>query len=316
YIGQISVGTPPQKFNVSFDTGSADIWVTSIDCKTCGKSKPFDQYKSHTFTQGSSTWSVKYADGSGVSGTVAQDTVSLGSDIKIRKEFIGLATEQRDGFQNDPSISGLFGLGFSLLSQFKGAPKKSLVERLYDEELIERPVVGFWLSHDKHQGTGEVLFGAVNKSHYRGKLKYIPILTRSFWAIPVNQVKVNYQPILRNQRISAVIDTGSTLILAPKEISQYVHSTIDGAIYDEATGWRLPCEMTQDTFVALTLGKYDFTLSVKDLLREPSRANSSLCFSGIVESRAPVFILGISFLKKFYVAFDYGKAAVGLAPSR
>jgi hypothetical protein len=103
--------------------------------------------------------------------------------------------------------------------------------------------------------------------------------------------------------------------MAPKVISQYVHGTIDGAIYDKTTGWRLPCNMSQDTFVTLTLGKHDFTLSVRDLLREPSRANSSLCFSGIVESRAPVFILGISFLKKFYVAFDYGRAAVGLAPS-
>lgn len=151
------MGTPPQKFNVSFDTGSADIWVTSIDCKTCGKAKRFDQYKSRSFIQGSSMWSVRYADESGVSGTVAQDTVRLGSDIKMKKELVGLATDQRDGFQNDPSISGLFGLGFPLLSQFQGAPKKSLVERLYDDEMIDRPVVGFWLSQDKHGGRGEAV---------------------------------------------------------------------------------------------------------------------------------------------------------------
>ncbi|CAO3607935.1 unnamed protein product [Cunninghamella echinulata] len=77
YLITVGVGTPPQEFLVTFDTGSADLWIPSSDCDT--NSCPFGGFnsgQSSTFTKSNEAFSIQYGIGA-VNGTYVKDTVTI-----------------------------------------------------------------------------------------------------------------------------------------------------------------------------------------------------------------------------------------------
>lgn len=76
--GEIAVGNPPQKFTVDFDTGSTDLFLPSPDCTSnCDGHQRYDPSQSSQSKSLSKDFKLAYADGSSVSGTQYQDTVTL-----------------------------------------------------------------------------------------------------------------------------------------------------------------------------------------------------------------------------------------------
>jgi len=127
----VSIGTPAQTVNLDFDSGSADLWVWSTSLSKTTQSagtkegiKIFDPTKSSTFknTQGS-TWKISYGDGSGASGSVGTDNVTIGG-ITIKNQTVELASQVSSEFQTESS-SGLLGLAFGSINTVQPTPAKT-----------------------------------------------------------------------------------------------------------------------------------------------------------------------------------------------
>uniref|UniRef100_A0A8C5XTK3 Gastricsin n=1 Tax=Microcebus murinus TaxID=30608 RepID=A0A8C5XTK3_MICMU len=112
FFGDLSFGTPPQKFKILFDTGSSDVWVPSALCYTitCSKHTRFDPSQSSTFTTKWKSFSVKYGSGT-VNGFFGYDTIS------IPKQQFGLTTYMLGSTFVYSEFDGILGLGYPDLAR-------------------------------------------------------------------------------------------------------------------------------------------------------------------------------------------------------
>lgn len=65
YYGPISLGSPPQSFNVVFDTGSSNLWVPSSKCHSiaCFTHKRFRNSESQTYAKNGTSFEIRYGSG-------------------------------------------------------------------------------------------------------------------------------------------------------------------------------------------------------------------------------------------------------------
>ncbi len=103
WTGPITIGAPNQPFTIDFDTGSADLWVTSSSCNSnlCKGKKKYDHSKSSTSKTESGTFSIRYNDNSTVKGDIYTDTVTV-AGIKVKNQYLAAASEISPVFQNQP----------------------------------------------------------------------------------------------------------------------------------------------------------------------------------------------------------------------
>jgi len=85
YYGAIALGTPPQVFDVMFDTGSSNLWVPSGKCSyvsiACWFHKQYFSEESSTYKDIGTPFAIRYGTGS-LSGFVSEDTLTI-SDVVV-----------------------------------------------------------------------------------------------------------------------------------------------------------------------------------------------------------------------------------------
>ncbi len=194
YYGQISLGTPEQKFNVIFDTGSSDLWVASSNCdSSCGRHAEYNSDISSTYIVNGESFNITYASGP-VNGYESQDVLTLGGLVVQNQIFAevtnaaGLGAAYKLG-----KFDGILGLAFPVLS-VNHVP--TVFENVVDQGLVSSSEFAFYLG-DSRLDKGELLFGGVDPKHYKGSFSYVPLKRETYWEVDLVGFSVggvNYVP--------------------------------------------------------------------------------------------------------------------------
>lgn len=318
YLATIQLGTPPRDFKMLMDSGSADMWVGGEACKSqqgggCGNHTFLGTQSSSSFKSLAKTFQVTYGTGQVAGDIITDDVVIAG--LKLPAHTFGAATvESVDFSSNDTPFDGLVGLAQSTLSNQKVlTPPESLAKA----GLIQSAITSYKISRlADGKNDGEITFGGIDQTKIDpATLTTITNVNKNgFWEVPFT-ASVGGKDLGLAGR-TAILDTGTSLIIAPPADATALHQQIPGAKSDGQGGFTIPC--TTDAVVSFKMGTQDFAIDSRDLLFVPVNQNDLTgdCVSGIMSGQiggAQEWLVGDVFLKNAYFSHDVGKNAITLA---
>ncbi|XP_047630247.1 LOW QUALITY PROTEIN: pregnancy-associated glycoprotein 2-like [Phacochoerus africanus] len=311
YVGNISIGTPPQRFSLVFDTGSSDLWVPSIYCKSkaCVTHRSFNPSHSSTFHHRGKSIKLEYGSGK-MSGFLGHDTVQIGQLTSTDQAF-GLSKVEIGRTFEHAVFDGILGLAYPSIA-IKGTT--TVIDNLKKQGQISEPVFAFYLSTDKEEGS-MVMFGGVDKKYYKGDLKWVPLTQTSYWQVALDRITWRGKVIGCPRGCQAIVDTGTSMLLGPSKEVAKIHSLINAKHVEKEN--LIPCNARKALpDIIFTINNVDYPVPARAYVQEDAKMH--LCYSTFEDimdtlNQGEIWILGDVFLRLYFTVFDEGQNRIGLA---
>ncbi|KAL9259090.1 Aspartic proteinase A1-like protein [Drosera capensis] len=226
YFGEIGIGTPPQKFTVIFDTGSSNLWVPSAKCYfsiACYLHSKYKSGRSSTYQKNGKAAAIHYGTGA-ISGFFSQDCVKVGDLVVESQDFIEATKEPSLTFVA-AKFDGILGLGFQEISVGNVVP---VWYNMVEQGLVNEPVFSFWLNRNaEDEEGGEIVFGGVDPSHFKGNHTYVPVTQKGYWQFALDDVLIGTETTgYCAGGCSAIADSGTSLLAGPTAIITQINHAI------------------------------------------------------------------------------------------
>ena len=308
YYGQISLGTPPQNFNVIFDTGSSDLWVAGSGCdSSCGRHPEYNAAKSSTYTANGTEFNIMYGSGP-VSGYESVDVMTTGSITVQNMEFAEVTDAQGLGLAYKiGKFDGILGLAFPILS-VNHVP--TVFEQMFAQGLVANNEFSFYLGTESGM-KGELLLGGVDTNYYTGEMTYTPLKSETYWEVKLDKLTIG--GVEYGVGDNAIVDSGTSILTGPTEVVSAFAASI-GAKAINAAEFMVACDTPNLPNFVYTLNGVDYTLEPSDYLIP----DGTMCLLGMMgmdipRPTGPLWIMGDVFMRKYYTVFDVANKRVGMA---
>lgn len=352
YTIHFTLGTPPQDFNIHLDTGSSDIWVSSISNPYCRESVPtnttldpkvrfscaeqglFDSNRSSTYKSKADYLILRYGDNSYAAGEFGSDILQVnGGAISIKNmEFI-------KAYEAD--TLGVFGIGMPELEvsahrQQNPFEYKNFPIRLKDAGLIDSVAYSMWLNAPT-ASSGLIVFGGIDTGKYIGPLvtiDLVPTIRDKIleFTVPATYIKHHTSPcdeptVLSSVDIVVLADVGSTSSYLPAEVVTGLADKLQLTVDNDGDYIR-SCNYHADDnqYITIKISNFDLKIPINDLMLPKTNAQNQplssangdpICYLGIYPSDDLKFCsLGDNILRSAYLVFDIENKRLGLAQTK
>ncbi|KIH65359.1 eukaryotic aspartyl protease [Ancylostoma duodenale] len=321
YLGEVKVGTPPQKFLLAMDTGSSAMWLIDGACThpicngypNSGRTKNKFYYgESITFKRTSDHFSLNYGSG-WAGGFTGADDISYGTFIVKQQQF-GVANSLGPFFGTAP-MDGIFGLGFNEYPNLN-APMPT-VKHFMDKEqftvwmnrrvAISRGAIG-----------GYITYGQYDKTNCEPQIYYAPLAVDNKWIINIAGFSIGSFTHTANQH--AISDTGTTWIGVPNAV-------LNNILWQTQSWWDpnrklyiIPCSKmwTLPRMIFHIAGR-KFTVPSVQYVLDLNLGNGQCVMAMFAVDSAAFgaqFILGQPFIRTFCQTYDMANKRIGISVAR
>lgn len=329
----ITIGNPPQPFNVAIDVSSNNIWVPSAQCSTtyCDPRQEAHPYNSSLSATYQAVGGYAHSDWAAVNygGFWSKDTIQLG-DVNIPDhQFEEWTSSSCYSVGCMPfGYDGVLGLAPPWDPNLE---MPNMLSSLLSQELLDEPIFSLKLPHYEDE-EGELLFGSTNPTLHKTDFINLPVINitarngfnHDSWTVPASHIHFDSPHPLEQTLPSnayALLDTSLPYLILPSAFARNLTAAI-GAARGPYWFQHIPCERRQELpLLTFTLGGEDFsisafeyTLEIEELLPHLGR----ICvtsFMGADEFSLPRdwegMVLGHPFLRGFYSRWNFGKKEVG-----
>lgn len=304
-FGNLTIGTPPQKVRVVFDTGSTTLWVAEGP-------GGFQPEKSKSFHRSHNTEvSLSYGTGS-ASGSYGEDVVSVAGVMVPHQSFVGARSlswsHDKDGFD------GILGLGLGRqvaplhTIQQPGPPKNGpteLLGSLVAAGLIAKDAFSFCFGSgaDTPAEEAEVRLGGPCSNGAKDDFHQIPVVPASgpHWEVELDQFHWSGNAIFQHKSgATALIDSGSyAIVISRATLAGHGHHEVPSSFASGTT----VCDRSSLPTLGFELNGVVFELQPQDYGCDGVR----------VEDAGPFpMVLGMVFLKKHVSFFDRAERQISI----